>query len=539
MSAGGVPRLQHLTTTPSFRNEVNVTSQTHATDEKSRKSAPASDSVTASPSQQPNQEQAARPSSLDTGLETPVGTVRSRRARLQTLRAIGWRPIIEASRRSARSRLRSEWKSYLMFRTARSRLWTPNVVPKYDFDEEKPRAATYEEWLEKTLEKHESRLPEHDIEGRIDEVLAPVWTQQMNDEQRESALIEVGFSCMERLGWREGYSAGYPATSQQMDLNAMQQFVQKSAARDKDGIEALEEVHSANQTLAWEVWMSMSPEQRKQEEIAAWAARDRTMLYKDDSPTCRVAHSSYPRWYATPQRAGHLVFLPNFAIRLVRNYTPPGQEYDVWKATFRVPLNLHKHAVRSFLLQVYGLRTTWIRSMVYRSPIEMDARRRKKVGTDRTFKKIEVGLLEPFVFPMLTPKQRSEDLYADEWDLRQSEALLQSRKRKFTKWRGGAPLPPRSPLASLDPWDLDLLDPKTQEIGLQKDREETLVSGSDKEKQAAKKAQRPFVTFRDERKWTTSHGNVLRVLKAKRLQRNTEVDLRAAAMKARRSAEAQ
>ncbi|KAI3624296.1 hypothetical protein CBS14141_002724 [Malassezia furfur] len=173
---------------------------------------------------------------------------------------------------------------------------------------------------------------------------------------------------------------------------------------------------------------------RRAEWDTAWQQRDRSMVYVDDAPTTRVLGSVAPRWYTEPQRAGQLQFLPNFPVRLVRNYTPAGQAYDPWKATFRVPLNVHKHTLRSFLLAVYGLRTTWARSMVYRSRVVFNVQKmRRTYGRDRTFKKVEVGLLEPFVFPGLSKEFLRTHLFSQEMMYEERRMMLKMTKGR--RWR--------------------------------------------------------------------------------------------------------
>ncbi|KAF8202473.1 hypothetical protein BJ912DRAFT_944909 [Pholiota molesta] len=73
---------------------------------------------------------------------------------------------------------------------------------------------------------------------------------------------------------------------------------------------------------------------------------------------------------------GQKVYLPNIVMRLVRNHTPPGQPYNPYEATFRIPQSVTKTDVRSLLLAVYG-----------------------------TYKRAVVGLVEPFYYP-----QRLEDM---------------------------------------------------------------------------------------------------------------------------------
>ncbi|KAJ2966781.1 hypothetical protein NUW54_g13706 [Trametes sanguinea] len=47
---------------------------------------------------------------------------------------------------------------------------------------------------------------------------------------------------------------------------------------------------------------------------------------------------------------------------MVRNHTPPGQPYNPYEATFRVPQSVTKTDIRSYLLAVYGVQTTYIRT---------------------------------------------------------------------------------------------------------------------------------------------------------------------------------
>ena len=101
------------------------------------------------------------------------------------------------------------------------------------------------------------------------------------------------------------------------------------------------------------------------------------------------------------------IYLPNLIFRLVRNFTPPGQPYNPYEATFRVPQSTTKTDVRSYLSAVYGVQTTYIRTDNYLSPRDrLGARKQHK-----TYKRAVVGLVEPFYYP-----QAIEDMTTEERD---------------------------------------------------------------------------------------------------------------------------
>lgn len=428
-----------------------------------------------------------------------------------------------------------EWQSFCLFRAARARLWEPRFTPADAGDDAAPTDEYSQEWLADAIADHQARYPDgRDINARIDELLIPVW-KVMDAQQREFALIEVRFTCLYKLGWRQGYTAGYPVTEEQADLAVRQELVDKTASSGAAAYDAMAELQENDRTLAWNAWIDMSAEEREREEAAAWAARDRTLLYIDDTPGKKLLESNVPRWYEKPQRAGNLVFLPNFTMRLVRNHTPPGEPYDAYKATFRVPLNLHKHSVRSFLLQVYGLRTTWIRSMVYRSPLKLNDRRQRVSDSSRTHKKIEVGLLEPFVFPAIVEQTKDEDLMVREYELMVQKQMYKSRNRGYVRWRGAVPLPDRKAASRLDPWQVDLLEPSAQQDAMQALEEEQLISGDDETVERIKKEREPYVLYKVPQKWTQSHGKILKLLNDKRNARMALVDEKAEQMRGDRA----
>jgi len=104
---------------------------------------------------------------------------------------------------------------------------------------------------------------------------------------------------------------------------------------------------------------------------------------------------------------GRRVYLPNIIFRLVRNNTPPGQPYNPYEATFRIPNSVTKTDVRSYLLAVYGVPTTYIRTDNYISPIYRRLGYKRKAF--KTYKRAVVGLVDPFYYPL-----RLEDMEAKE-----------------------------------------------------------------------------------------------------------------------------
>jgi ribosomal protein L23 len=109
----------------------------------------------------------------------------------------------------------------------------------------------------------------------------------------------------------------------------------------------------------------------------------------------RRAPSPLPAHLASVAQTIHL---PNIIIRLVRN--GPSEAHNPYIATFRVPVQLTKPDIVSYLAQVYGLKVTSINTVV-----EMGDIIRRQPGTykakhrQKQTKKALVGLEEPFWFP--------------------------------------------------------------------------------------------------------------------------------------------
>lgn len=94
--------------------------------------------------------------------------------------------------------------------------------------------------------------------------------------------------------------------------------------------------------------------------------------------------------------AAQQVYLPNIVFRLVRN--GPNEAGNPYIATFRVPPQLTKPDIVSYLAQIYGLKATSISTVIQMGEIKrrtgFNAKSRKK-----TIKKAIVGMEEPFWFP--------------------------------------------------------------------------------------------------------------------------------------------
>lgn len=311
-------------------------------------------------------------------------------------------------------------------------------------------------WMKPSSRKSFSKLED---EEKKDEVFKLVWTSLTNEE-RDQANVRAGFECIRRVGWRKGFTSGYPLGMKEGEevlkgredqLKALLPYpnsVSKSQEITTKLVEAKRNLEISEESSAYKAWLSLTPLERLQEEKGTWEMRDRGKLYlsgsnrkknSQDEVLTKVLGTFHPRWYAQPIRTGELIFLPNVLVRLVKNSTPQNEAYDPWKATFRIPYSMHKHALKSYLLSIYGLRVTWIRTMIYRSSRARlapgGARDYRSRGFGRrNFKKAEVGLLEPFVFPEIGERFLREKLLGDEMEIERMAGMIQLRGGK--RWRG-------------------------------------------------------------------------------------------------------
>ncbi|KAF9234988.1 hypothetical protein BU15DRAFT_78450 [Melanogaster broomeanus] len=116
------------------------------------------------------------------------------------------------------------------------------------------------------------------------------------------------------------------------------------------------------------------------------------------------------------QVVGQKIYLPNIVFKMVRNYTPKGEPYNPYEATFRIPQSVTKTDVRSYLFTVYGVKTTYIRTANYLSPLRRTRQGLRPVGSHRTYKRAVVGLVDPFYYPLaLEDMDRAERKQREEW----------------------------------------------------------------------------------------------------------------------------
>lgn len=101
------------------------------------------------------------------------------------------------------------------------------------------------------------------------------------------------------------------------------------------------------------------------------------------------------------QNVGYQVFLPNIVVRMIRNNVKPGESYDPWIATFRVPPSMTKTDLRSYLKAVYNLDVTFIRTDIRWGKVVRDrvGRKMRAKGSQRNHKRAVVGLHQPFHYP--------------------------------------------------------------------------------------------------------------------------------------------
>jgi large subunit ribosomal protein L23 len=176
---------------------------------------------------------------------------------------------------------------------------------------------------------------------------------------------------------------------------------------------------------------------------------------------------------------GRRIYLPNIVLRLVRNHTPPGLPYNPYEATFRIPQSVTKTDLRSLLLAMYGVKTTYIRTDNYLSPWY-----RTVTGWEqrphKTYKRAVVGLVDPFYYP-----HRLEDMpeaKRKEWEawwesnfmIHHARVLRKTELLRATKGDGKASYKLKAPYATKRSHILRL-------IGERREKREGLVASFAKE----------------------------------------------------------
>lgn len=165
---------------------------------------------------------------------------------------------------------------------------------------------------------------------------------------------------------------------------------------------------------------------------------------------------------------GRRIYLPNIILRLVRNHTPLGQPYNPYEATFRIPQSVTKTDLRSLLLAMYGVKTTYIRTDNYISPWY-----RTKSGWERrpykTYKRAVVGLVDPFYYPhrledMPEDKRKEREAWIEKnFMIQQSRILRKGELLRLTKGGGKASYKLNAPYATKRSHILRLVNERREE----------------------------------------------------------------------------
>ncbi|KAG6857448.1 hypothetical protein H0H87_003515 [Tephrocybe sp. NHM501043] len=137
---------------------------------------------------------------------------------------------------------------------------------------------------------------------------------------------------------------------------------------------------------------------------------------------------------------GRRVYLPNIVMRLVRNNTLKGEPYNPYEATFRIPKSVTKTDIRSYLLAVYGVQTTYIRTDNYIAPEPSGRNRARK--TFKTYKRAVVGLVDPFYYPHRIEDMGEKEQHArtqwleDNFQIMYTRAMRKYELLRMTKGQG-------------------------------------------------------------------------------------------------------
>lgn len=185
------------------------------------------------------------------------------------------------------------------------------------------------------------------------------------------------------------------------------------------------------ETVSYSEWLEKTTRRRRR----VRGTKQRTAEDADAEPETEVV--------------GQKIYLPNLVFRLMRNHTPPGQPYNPYEATFRIPRSLTKNDVRSYLSAVYGVECTYIRTDNYIAPLKralVDGHRTeaKRVGgTETTYKRAVVGLVEPFMYPNAV-----EDMTAKERDDHEAWMERMFQTKTYEKYKKEMKQDPKSGMLS-------------------------------------------------------------------------------------------
>lgn len=130
---------------------------------------------------------------------------------------------------------------------------------------------------------------------------------------------------------------------------------------------------------------------------------------------------------------------------MLPNQTKAGAAYNPYEATFRVPHNVTKTDVRSYLSAVYGVACTYIRTDNKFTPQKylknVASGRAMKAGHRHGYKRAIVGLKESdaFYFPQMVEDMDGKERWLreakleDEFRLKETKEMLRNRQTKWTR----------------------------------------------------------------------------------------------------------
>jgi len=129
---------------------------------------------------------------------------------------------------------------------------------------------------------------------------------------------------------------------------------------------------------------------------------------------------------------------------MVRNGVKPGEAYNPYQATFIVPPGATKNDIKSYLLAVYGVETTYINTEIPHQKGQQRGQPLAGFNPVPKFKRAIVGLVEPFYYPDDPADMSSQEFQDYEGDhIGQGRTVMQN-MRKLSS-RGVTRLPTESP----------------------------------------------------------------------------------------------
>jgi large subunit ribosomal protein L23 len=158
-----------------------------------------------------------------------------------------------------------------------------------------------------------------------------------------------------------------------------------------------------------------------------------TMGYQPENPSMNRKY--HLRGIKDGEVVGTRIYLPNIIMRIVRNGAQPGEPYNPYRATFHVPVSVTKNDIKSYLLAIYGVETTYVNTEI---PHQKGKKRGQPLHTFKPkprFKRAIVGLVEPFYYPDDPADMSAEEFQEHEGDQVERGRTIMSKMRSFAVQR--------------------------------------------------------------------------------------------------------